>query len=119
MTIAPPAVATRALPRWDMTSVFPSLTSPEFEDAFRRFVAAIGAARALCDTHGVRKHESAAASFAAAPVFEEVTGRLNGLSEDLRLLDAYLSALRRSSSNRRSRGSTPLRCASWPNPHAT
>src|SRR5262245_3515964 len=48
------AASARALPRWDMTPIFPGLTSAEFKGAFLRFVEEVSAARTLCDSLNVR-----------------------------------------------------------------
>jgi pepF/M3 family oligoendopeptidase len=76
-----------------MTPIFPGLASPQCAAACERFIAGVGEARALCDAQEVRQLTSPVAlDEALTGAFEQVTERLNALSDDLRLLDAYLSA---------------------------
>jgi oligoendopeptidase F len=88
MAIAPPP----ALPRWDMTPVFPALAGPEFEAAYARVLQEIGDLGALCDRLDVRRREPVAVDAATVAAFEEVTGRLNALDDALREVGAYLHA---------------------------
>lgn len=81
-----------ALPHWDMTPVFPSLDSPEFEAAFRRVVSSVGALRARFDVHGVRRRESGEIDDATAESFEEITGQINALQDEIRTVSAYISS---------------------------
>ncbi|HTE17508.1 MAG TPA: M3 family metallopeptidase, partial [Armatimonadota bacterium] len=77
------------LPRWDMTPVFPSLESPEFRSAFEWAKGEIGSLQELFDQRGVRRAEGAPAS-GIAPVFDEITGRLNALYRETRTLGSYV-----------------------------
>ncbi len=47
------ATSTATLPRWDMTVVFPSLESSEFEEGFRSVCDNINSLAALFDEHKV------------------------------------------------------------------
>jgi oligoendopeptidase F len=80
------------LPRWDMTTVFPSLESAEFVSAFDAAIAEIGEMVCLFDRHGVRRREASAVDAAFVPAYEEVTARMNALQERLRVLSAYLGS---------------------------
>ncbi len=89
---AAPAASVPELPHWDMTPVFPGLDSPELGAAFDGVLAGMGELGALCDRHNVRRREALAVDDATVAAFEEVTERLNALSESLRTLSAYLHA---------------------------
>lgn len=80
------------LPRWDMTPLFGSLTSPDFEDAFDHLVRDVGALRDLFDAHGVRRLDDGSVDEATAAAFEEVTDRLNAIAERVRLVRSYIYA---------------------------
>ncbi len=80
------------LPRWDMTPLFGSLTSPEFEEAFDNLIRDVGALRDLFDAHGVRRLDDGSVDEATAAVFDEVTDRLNGIAERVRLVRSYIYA---------------------------
>ncbi|HEX2323783.1 MAG TPA: M3 family oligoendopeptidase [Chloroflexota bacterium] len=88
MAIAP----SPALPRWDMTPVFPALAGPEFAAAYARVLQEIGELGALCDRLDVRRRAAPAVDEATVAAFEEVTGRLNALDDTLREVGAYLHA---------------------------
>src|SRR5690348_6209475 len=78
-----------AAPRWDLTPIFPSLESPEFEAAFTGAVAEIDALAALFDAKGVRRRADPVVDAAFAAAYDEVTNRLNALNERMRTLWSY------------------------------
>ncbi|HEX9370334.1 MAG TPA: oligoendopeptidase F, partial [Roseiflexaceae bacterium] len=79
-----------SLPHWDMTVVYPSLDSPEFARDFTAALAAIEAAVALFDTHGIDKRAPAPLDDAAVAAFEQVVDALNRLIEQVGTLRAYI-----------------------------
>ena len=79
-----------ALPRWDMTAVFPSLESGEFEGAFRGVEERIRVLGTLFDCHGVGKVTPAPPDDAAVRAFEEVVGELNCALDEFRTVSAYV-----------------------------
>ena len=81
-----------ALPRWDMTVVYPSLTSPEFDAGFAEAVNGIEDLVALFDARGVGQQEAGPCDELTVATFEEVTNRLNALLMDLETLNAYIMA---------------------------
>ena len=83
---------TAALPRWDMSVVFPSLESPEFAEGFRSVVAAIDGLGALFDEVGVAAHEPAPLNDATVRSFERVVERYNAVLDEYRTLSAYIAA---------------------------
>jgi len=80
-----------ALPTWDMTTVFPSLDSPEFEFEFESVSAAIEDLVVLFDAHNVahRAESSVDAAFVAS--YEAVIESLSLLQERLRTLSTYIN----------------------------
>ncbi|HVE92881.1 MAG TPA: M3 family oligoendopeptidase [Actinomycetota bacterium] len=74
------------LPHWDMTPVFPSLNSPEFEADCAQATRELDELRALFDRHGVRASSGPADSGA----FDEVLQRLSSLLDHLRTLRGYI-----------------------------
>jgi oligoendopeptidase F len=91
-TILDDATSSR-LPHWDMTPLFPSLESPEFETAYAKVVARIGDLKVLFDALEV---EGASApkniDAAAVTAFEQATSALNLLLEEIRTVRAYISS---------------------------
>jgi oligoendopeptidase F len=86
-------VVESTLPRWDVSSVFPSLTSREFAAAHEALGAAVTRLRALYDEHDVRAGEQRAPSPADVAALEEVITETNAVLESVRLVNAYLHAL--------------------------
>ncbi len=78
------------LPHWDMSSVFPSLESPEFVEAFETGIQGIGALVCLFDRHQVRRREVSVVDTAFVQAYEEVTARLSALQEQMGVLGSYL-----------------------------
>lgn len=79
-----------ALPRWDMTAVFPSLESGEFEGAFRGVEEQIRVLGTLFDRHGVGKVAPAPPDDAVVRAFEEVVEELNRALDEFRTVSAYV-----------------------------
>src|ERR1051325_9911522 len=80
------------LPHWDMTPVFPSLDSPEFQSAFARLKEDIAELVPLFERHGVRRREAGGVDEAFVSAFEEVTGRLNAVYRDVTTLRGFVHA---------------------------
>lgn len=81
-----------SLPRWDMTTIFPSLESPEFAAAFEHAKREIQALVPLFEQHQVRCREGASEKAPPVRAFEEVTGRLNALYQELQTLRSFINA---------------------------
>ena len=75
-------------PRWDVTSFFPSLDSPEFAAAHEGLGAGIDRLAALYEERGVRA--TAEPDLAAV---DEVLDATNELYDDLRTVNAYVLSL--------------------------
>jgi oligoendopeptidase F len=78
------------LPLWDMTPVFPSLESAEFQTDFRGALAAIDELEAQFERFGVRRRENPLVDDALRAQFEEILGSLNALEARLETLGAYI-----------------------------
>lgn len=78
------------LPHWDMSTVFPSLDSAEFEEAFQEVVSAIAEVGELVDVKDIRKVDSPNVTDGVVAIFEDVFGRLNTIGDKVRETQAYL-----------------------------
>ncbi|MDQ3875964.1 MAG: M3 family oligoendopeptidase [Actinomycetota bacterium] len=86
------ATSQDALPRWDLTPIFPDLESPEFEEEFGELLRELERLASLFDERGIAAERGGAAADTAADVFDEVTERLNALLERHWTIFAYLTA---------------------------
>jgi pepF/M3 family oligoendopeptidase len=80
------------LPRWTMSSVFPSLDSPAFDAAFEALVDAIGALSNLYDAHGVHRRPAGVGDPPPGDAVDEVLARTNAVAERLETVQSYLRA---------------------------
>ena len=78
------------LPRWDMTPIFPSLDSPEFEREFNSALQSIVSLGQTFDRHNVRRRTSPGVDADWTRGWEEVIGELNELRARLRTLGSYI-----------------------------
>ncbi len=79
-----------ALPHWDMSVVFPSLTSPEYTAETGAYKTQLAELTALFDQHGIAKLSTPPDAAAAAASFEAVVAALNPLLERNQTLRAYI-----------------------------
>ena len=79
-----------ALPRWDMTPIFPGLASPEFRAARDALVRDIAALVSLFDAHGVGRRDPAPLDAATVRAVEEIVARYNTVQEAVRVVLAYV-----------------------------
>src|SRR5436190_4204700 len=84
--------ATQTLPHWDMTVVYPSLQSREFEQGFRSVVEAINDLSKLFDARQVGRREPAPLDDKTVQAFEDVIGRYNAVLEEVRTLGSYIQS---------------------------
>lgn len=84
--------APSALPHWDMSSVFPSLESPEFADAAQGFARSIDQLTAQFDGDGIALREAVPLDDATLASFERAIAGLNGVLDEQRTLGAYIAA---------------------------
>src|SRR5438093_5958350 len=80
-----------SLPHWNLSSIFPSLDSPEFTAAFDELKRDVEQLGEIFDRHGIRRRQEAAVDEGSAAVFEEVAGHLNDLLARFRVVRAYVS----------------------------
>ena len=81
------------LPRWDVTDVFPSITSREYAAAREALGASLTRLAGLYDEHDVRGGgEPLPADDANARLVDDVIVATNGVLDDVRRLFAYLSS---------------------------
>ncbi len=83
-------VENQQLPHWDLTPIFPSLESTEFEQEFTGALSAIGELATLFDRYNVRRRDNPAVDAQWVEQWEEVIQHLNALRERLRTLGSYL-----------------------------
>lgn len=84
------ATATSTLPRWDMTVVYPSLESPEFEAGYRSACAGIDELARLFDRHGVQRRDPAPLDDETVSAFDAIIERYNALLEETGTVGAYI-----------------------------
>ena len=84
------SVIDAALPRWDMTPIFPSLESAEFSAAYAAALSDLETLAALFEKHAVRKRETDAVTAEFAAAHDAVTVPVNALLEKMRLLASYI-----------------------------
>ena len=81
---------TQSLPRWDMTPIFPSLASPEFEAEFDGTLAAIGDLSALFDELNINRRLDSFVDGAFVQSWETVAASLNDLLQRLETVGSYI-----------------------------
>jgi pepF/M3 family oligoendopeptidase len=81
---------TDALPRWDMTVLYPGLDSPEFAASFAALLDRIAALGRLFDDERIAGGASAPLTDEVAVRFERILGELNATVDDYETMNAYL-----------------------------
>lgn len=84
--------ATSALPRWDMSVVYPGLDSPEFAQGFQEVIHGIDDLAALFDADNITKRAPTPLDEASVHTFERVLAAYNATLERVRALRAYIFA---------------------------
>jgi pepF/M3 family oligoendopeptidase len=74
-----------------MTTVFPSPASPEFREALDTVKRVAADLEEYFERHDVRRRDYPTVDAAFVTAFEEVTGRLNRVFQDLRTVGTYVS----------------------------
>ncbi len=80
------------LPRWDMTSVYPNLESPEFVAGFSSGIQNIADLAHLFDTHSIMEQSPQAVDDSIVRTFETITTRYNTVFDSTRTLTAYINS---------------------------
>ncbi|HVF12077.1 MAG TPA: M3 family oligoendopeptidase [Actinomycetota bacterium] len=83
-------MAKTALPHWDMNPYFPGLDSEEFTLAYKALVERIAELGELFDSNAIRKTESLEVNETNVALLEKAIEFLNDLSEELKLVRAYI-----------------------------
>jgi len=80
----------KTLPHWDMTVVYPSMKSREFEQGYASVVQDIDELALLFDTHNIKEQSAAPLSNETIKTFEEVVDRYNMVLEATATLSTYI-----------------------------
>ena len=75
---------------WDMTAIFPSLSSREFENAFEEACASVDEITRFFETNQIRRRTDLLVDENFARLWEETTTYWNSLQEKMRTLGAYV-----------------------------
>lgn len=78
------------LPRWDLTTVYPSIESSEFQSDLRALFGEIDALETFCNDAGVRRREVSKVDGVDTRAYEEVTAALNALLERYHTIYTYV-----------------------------
>ena len=79
------------LPHWDLTAVYPSLESDEFNAGFNALLSQIDDLTAYFDAHGIDRVETAVIDADTVATFETVIERFNVLLDDAYTLHAFIN----------------------------
>src|SRR5690349_2175667 len=82
---------TQMLPHWDMTPVYPSLQSSEFEQGFAQTVQDINELAGMFDLHFIMEQAPIAVDTSVVQTFEMITERYNTVLDTTRTLSTYIS----------------------------
>ncbi len=80
------------LPRWDMTTVYPGLETPEFEEGFAKTVQDIANLAHLFDRYRITGQAFQSVEPSLVQVFERITSHYNSVQEQVRTLTAYINS---------------------------
>ncbi len=78
------------LPLWDLTPIFPSLDSPEFQAEFNAAMTQITDLETQFDRIGVRKREDSAVDAQFVADFETIAGTVNALEGRMETLGSFI-----------------------------
>src|SRR5262249_20889276 len=87
-----PVTTTSALPRWDMTVVYPGLDSAEFDQGFRAVADEIAGLSTLFNELHIEQQPAAPLTPELVRVVETIIERTNTVLADVQTLSAYISA---------------------------
>lgn len=79
-----------SLPHWDLTNIYPSLESTEFETGFAQVVAQINALAEFFDAHHIAQTSNAPADAAAQETLDAVLTRFNAALEAVNTVSSYI-----------------------------
>ncbi|MFZ1400739.1 MAG: M3 family oligoendopeptidase [Candidatus Promineifilaceae bacterium] len=79
------------LPHWDFSTVFPNLSSPEFEAGFQQAIEAIASMVQLFDENGINRLDTAVpVDDQVVSLFDTIISRFNDIDEQIHILQVYL-----------------------------
>jgi oligoendopeptidase F len=81
-----------ALPRWDLTSLFPSLRSDEFDQAYKRIASSIRELAQFCDDEGIERTPSVRTDDRTVRILEECITKLGDVLDHVGTVIAYVRA---------------------------
>lgn len=80
----------QTLPHWDVSTIYPSLESPEFTAAFQQMITGLAELEHLCDERGIAQRDQILIDEVTVDTFEQVVARFNALLEHISTLHAYI-----------------------------
>lgn len=80
------------LPHWDLSNIFPSLESSEFEQGFANVVARINALAQLFDAHHIARTPDAVTDAETARVFDAALNEYNATIDETYTVLAYIQS---------------------------
>lgn len=80
------------LPHWDLSNIFPSLESAEFEQGFAKVVARVNALAELFDEYHIARAPDAVTNAETARVFDLVLDTYNATFDETRPVMAYIQS---------------------------
>jgi oligoendopeptidase F len=83
-------MSSNSLPHWDVSTVYPSLDSKEFEDGLKTTINDIHDLVELFDEYGIEEQKDTLLEDSTVEVFEKVISRLNGVLDKVRTMRAYI-----------------------------
>ncbi|GCE12372.1 M3 family oligoendopeptidase [Tengunoibacter tsumagoiensis] len=81
---------TQTLPHWDMSVVYPSLTSTEFIQGYTRLTQSITELSELFDTYKIQEHPALTLDEKLVQIFERVLTRFNAVLDEEKTLTTYV-----------------------------
>ena len=93
------AAVESTLPTWDMTPIFPSLNSTEFDAEFESVCSDIESLDRLFTEHGIGRRDDRAVNAEFVSGYEEIMARLSSLQERLRTVGAYIRCFTTTNAN--------------------
>ncbi|GAC1464366.1 MAG: M3 family oligoendopeptidase [Ktedonobacteraceae bacterium] len=81
------------LPHWDMSVIYPSLESSEFEQAFTSVVNTINELDKLFDMHDIQDQSALTVDASIVQSFETIVARYNATADAVRTVGVYISCI--------------------------
>jgi oligoendopeptidase F len=80
------------LPRWDMTTVYPGLEAPEFEEGRAKILQDIANLVRLFDRYTITEQPAQDIEPSLIQIFERITTHYNSVQEHIRTFSAYINS---------------------------